>query len=66
MLWQDLRVDHPEDGDDFYFDSYPLESVSSASDIPDQLSQTTERDLILVSFQTFLTLTSLSRLLFVI
>lgn len=44
---KDLRVDHPEDGDDFYFDSDPLESVSSASGIPDQLSQTTERDLIL-------------------
>ncbi|KAE9452853.1 hypothetical protein C3L33_15257, partial [Rhododendron williamsianum] len=43
----DLIVDHPEDGDDFYFDSDPLVSVSSASGIPDQLSQTTERDLIL-------------------
>ncbi|KAF7151804.1 hypothetical protein RHSIM_Rhsim02G0076900 [Rhododendron simsii] len=44
---KDLIEDHPEDGDDFYFDSDPLESVSSASGIPDQLSQTTERDLIL-------------------
>lgn len=53
MLWQDLIVDHPEDGDDFYFDSDPLVSVSSASGIPDQLSQTTERDLILVVFRLF-------------
>lgn len=48
-------VDHPEDSDDFYFESDPLESVSSAGGIADQLSQTTERDLILVSFQAFLT-----------
>ncbi|KAI8566990.1 hypothetical protein RHMOL_Rhmol02G0086400 [Rhododendron molle] len=46
-FYLDLIVDHPEDGDGFYFDSDPLVSVSSASGIPDQLSQTTERDLIL-------------------
>lgn len=44
---KDLIVDHPEDSDDFNFDSDPSESMSSACGIPDQLSQTNERDLIL-------------------